>query len=113
MPGVSWSWVSITITSSPGISVIVQLFGMASLRWLLHFAEQLRTGSGRVLGRWMWDDALTRSLGHATASPEGGFSSSLGVRPGRQPGSRSGLAVLNRSSMRRCLRTRSGAGLEH
>jgi CubicO group peptidase (beta-lactamase class C family) len=54
----------------------------ATARGLLHFTEQLRTDSGRVLGRWMWDDALTRPLGRATASPEGGFGSSLGLRIG-------------------------------
>ena len=54
----------------------------ATARGLLDFAEQLRLGSGRVLGRWMWDDALTHSLGRATASSEGGFGSSLGLRIG-------------------------------
>lgn len=54
----------------------------ATARGLLGFAEQLRVGSGRVLGRWMWDDALTQSLGRATASPEGGFGASLGLRIG-------------------------------
>ena len=54
----------------------------ATARGLLRFAEQLRAGSGQVLGRWMWDDALTQSLGRATASPEGGFGSSLGLRIG-------------------------------
>lgn len=54
----------------------------ATARGLLRFAEQLRVGSGQVLGRWMWDDALTQSLGRATASPEGGFGSSLGLRIG-------------------------------
>jgi CubicO group peptidase (beta-lactamase class C family) len=54
----------------------------ATARGLLSFAEHLRTGSGRVLGRWMWDDALTASLGRASASPEGGFGSSLGLRIG-------------------------------
>lgn len=54
----------------------------ATARGLLGFAEHLRAGSGRVLGRWMWDDALTASLGRASASPEGGFGSSLGLRIG-------------------------------
>lgn len=54
----------------------------ATARRLLAFAEQLRVGSGRVLGQWMWDDALTATLGRATASPEGGFGASLGLRIG-------------------------------
>lgn len=54
----------------------------ATATGLLRFAEHLRTGSGDVLGRWMWDDALTPSLGRATASPDGGFGSALGLRIG-------------------------------
>lgn len=54
----------------------------ATARGLLRFAEHLRVGAGEVLGRWMWDDALTGSLGRGTAAPDGGFGSSLGLRIG-------------------------------
>lgn len=56
------------------------LFGTA--RDLLTFGEAIRRGEGPVRGEWMWDDALSRTLGRPTAFPEGGYGSSLGLRIG-------------------------------
>lgn len=45
---------------------------------LLAFAEAIRLGEGRVRGRWMWDDALTGTLGQPTT--DRGFGSAMGLR---------------------------------
>lgn len=47
------------------------------------FGEAVRTGEGRVRGELMWDDALSGTLGRATAEAGGdGFGSALGLRIG-------------------------------
>lgn len=57
------------------------LFGTA--RDVLAFGEAIRIGDGRVRGEWMWDDALTGTLGRpTTAADGGGFGSALGLRIG-------------------------------
>ena len=54
----------------------------STARDLLRFGEAIRLGEGRVRGQWMWDDALTATLGRPTAEPTGGFGSALGLRIG-------------------------------
>ena len=56
------------------------LFGTA--RDLLAFGEAIRRGEGRVRGEWMWDDALTATLGRPTVLADGGHGSALGLRIG-------------------------------
>jgi CubicO group peptidase (beta-lactamase class C family) len=51
-------------------------------RELLRFGEAIRRGEGRVRGEWMWDDALSGTLGRPTTEPDGGFGSALGLRIG-------------------------------